>query len=351
MSVNKILVNNNDSNYTHSIFDISEYTGISYNTLSDALNAIPQAKQKGGMTIRYVQTDNKYVQARCMAQSFTTDVTQWQGVTESGPDFNNPDATKRTEIPTVGAILDGTITAPKILFPSDPLGYNNCISEFFFVENAILNVNKISAKKYDNVIYIKGYDENNVLLWTGQLGISSKNNRVVYKINCNQSNTSSITSGSPLCYILFKDITAYRNSTDYSYNDYYVNIDAVSKLSRNTIISAFLYLEENKIQTVDISDGAVTVDKMASNSVTTPKIANKSVTDDKLENPVSFTVNANTGQIDLSVGENTATIKDSKVLYNTDPLNYNSYISEIYIIDKVVNNVEKISARKYDTTF
>ena len=33
------------------------------------------------MTIRYVQTnDNKYVQARCMAQNFTTDTTQWQGV-------------------------------------------------------------------------------------------------------------------------------------------------------------------------------------------------------------------------------------------------------------------------------
>ena len=27
-------------------------------------------------------SDNKYVQARCMAQSFTTDVTQWQGVDE-----------------------------------------------------------------------------------------------------------------------------------------------------------------------------------------------------------------------------------------------------------------------------
>ena len=78
--VNKITVNNQDSNYTHSIFDISEYTGISYDTLSDALNAIPQAKCKGGMTIRYIDSNNKYIQARCMTQNFTTDVTQWQGV-------------------------------------------------------------------------------------------------------------------------------------------------------------------------------------------------------------------------------------------------------------------------------
>ena len=53
MSVNKILVNNSDSNYTHSIFDISEYIGNSYSTLSDALDDVPLAKRKGGMTVRY----------------------------------------------------------------------------------------------------------------------------------------------------------------------------------------------------------------------------------------------------------------------------------------------------------
>ena len=81
MSVNKILVNNLDSNYTHSIFDISEYTGNSYSTLTDALDAMPIQKRKGGMTIRYVQTvDNKYVQFRCIADEFTIDITKWQGV-------------------------------------------------------------------------------------------------------------------------------------------------------------------------------------------------------------------------------------------------------------------------------
>ena len=80
MSVNKILVNNNDSNYTHSIFDISEYTGNSYSTLSDALNAIPQAKQKGGMTIRYIDSYDKYVQYRLMSDTFNTTPANWQGV-------------------------------------------------------------------------------------------------------------------------------------------------------------------------------------------------------------------------------------------------------------------------------
>ena len=57
------------------------HTLAKYADLSAALAAIPTDYQKGGMSIKYVQTsDNKYVQFRCMAQNFTTDVTQWQGV-------------------------------------------------------------------------------------------------------------------------------------------------------------------------------------------------------------------------------------------------------------------------------
>ena len=63
MGVNKINVNNTDSNYTHSIFDISEYTGYGYDTLADAIADIPYGKQNGGMTIRYMSNSvNKYVQ-------------------------------------------------------------------------------------------------------------------------------------------------------------------------------------------------------------------------------------------------------------------------------------------------
>ena len=80
MSVNKILVNNNDSNYTHSIFDISEYTGISYDILSDALDDVPQAKRKGGMTIRYIDSNDKYVQYRLMSDTFNITPANWQGV-------------------------------------------------------------------------------------------------------------------------------------------------------------------------------------------------------------------------------------------------------------------------------
>ena len=55
MGVNIIKVNNADTNYTHSIFDISEYnSGAKYDSLTEALNTVPQDKQQGGMTVRYI---------------------------------------------------------------------------------------------------------------------------------------------------------------------------------------------------------------------------------------------------------------------------------------------------------
>ena len=46
MNINKINVNNSDSGYAHSIFDITEYnSGAKYNDLSTALADVPIDKQ------------------------------------------------------------------------------------------------------------------------------------------------------------------------------------------------------------------------------------------------------------------------------------------------------------------
>ena len=68
------------------VYDISaNHAGTTYADLAAALGTnganIPQSLRKGGMSVKFVQgSDNKYVQARCMAQNFTTDITQWQSV-------------------------------------------------------------------------------------------------------------------------------------------------------------------------------------------------------------------------------------------------------------------------------
>lgn len=72
------------------VFDISAYNlsgdPLAPTTYADLAAAIagtnvPVGVRKGGMSVKFIRTsDNKYKQARCMAQNFTTDVTQWQGV-------------------------------------------------------------------------------------------------------------------------------------------------------------------------------------------------------------------------------------------------------------------------------
>lgn len=74
------------------IFDVSAHNdGAVFESLSALLSSsnlstlIPTSVRHGGMSIRFIQgseqsSDNKYLQYRCMAKNFTTDVTQWQGV-------------------------------------------------------------------------------------------------------------------------------------------------------------------------------------------------------------------------------------------------------------------------------
>ena len=69
-------------------YDVSAHNeGATFASLSALLSSenlntlIPVNVRHGGMSVKFVQSsDNKYVQVRCMANSFTTDVTQWQSV-------------------------------------------------------------------------------------------------------------------------------------------------------------------------------------------------------------------------------------------------------------------------------
>ena len=57
------------------------HTLATYADLSAALAAIPSDYQKGGMSIKFVSSvDNKYVQCRLMATSFSTTPSDWQGI-------------------------------------------------------------------------------------------------------------------------------------------------------------------------------------------------------------------------------------------------------------------------------
>lgn len=76
------------------IYDVSARNGgVVFKSLSALLSSsdlrtlIPASVRHGGMSIRFIQgseqsSDNNYVQARLIAQSFTTNITKWQSVDE-----------------------------------------------------------------------------------------------------------------------------------------------------------------------------------------------------------------------------------------------------------------------------
>lgn len=72
------------------VFDITAYnSNTKYADLAAALGTnganIPESLRKGGMSVKYVSnSDNKYIRYNLLADAFTTDVTQWQKVTDTG---------------------------------------------------------------------------------------------------------------------------------------------------------------------------------------------------------------------------------------------------------------------------
>ncbi len=83
--IDRLNVNQTPAFLKDGVFDISEYNNRAvYTDLRDALGQnganIPPTIRKGGMSVKFIKSnddDNKYIQARLMAQNFTTDVTQW----------------------------------------------------------------------------------------------------------------------------------------------------------------------------------------------------------------------------------------------------------------------------------
>lgn len=103
------------------IFDVSSHNnGAVFESLQSLLSSpnlntlIPVSVRCGGMTIRFVQSsDNKYVQYRLMAQNFTTDVTQWQGVDDK-PTLGSDNLVKSGGVADKISELEKKISAIKI---------------------------------------------------------------------------------------------------------------------------------------------------------------------------------------------------------------------------------------------
>lgn len=127
--------------------------------LSDAnLNTlIPTSVRKGGMSIKYVQSsDNKYVQALCMNQNFTTDVTQWQGVDDE-PTAGSKNLVKSGGVVESTILNCGTFNFKKHLIPSSTVQYiaSNIKANNGFIEIIINTYNAVfTSNDYKDILVL-----------------------------------------------------------------------------------------------------------------------------------------------------------------------------------------------------
>ena len=82
MGLNKIKINDVTTINTGVVYDISKATGQSYDTLSDALGTdgsnVPSEVREGGMSVRFVTSDNKYVQYMLVTDEWSIKPLDWQ---------------------------------------------------------------------------------------------------------------------------------------------------------------------------------------------------------------------------------------------------------------------------------
>jgi len=93
--IDRLNVNQTPAFLKDGVFDISEYNnGAVYSDLSDALGRnginIPSAFRKGGMSVKFIMNDNKYVQYNLITSYFSTIKTDWYSL--------NPDILSLTDL-------------------------------------------------------------------------------------------------------------------------------------------------------------------------------------------------------------------------------------------------------------
>ena len=165
------------------VYDISAaHAGAVYETLADALgtggNNIPEPLRKGGISVKFIQgsvsgSDNKYVQFRLMAQNFTTDVTQWQGVDDE-PTAGSENLVKSggaaqnlSNVITLSTMLSGGVVSTLNV---GEYGYNTTENKIYFktdenggytrqspIKNAIYRYNN-TYYKWDGTALVKELD-------------------------------------------------------------------------------------------------------------------------------------------------------------------------------------------------
>ena len=167
------------------VFDITVYnSNTKYADLAAALGVdganIPSSLRRGGMSVKFVQSsDNNYIQARLIANTFTIDITKWQTVDEE------PTAGSKNLVESGGVASALGILPPETVtvYDSD----NNILAE----NNGILQPSGVIFPGNVNYLYSNYVDLTNVSKLITKANYYSTDSGVLF-YNANKEYISSI---------------------------------------------------------------------------------------------------------------------------------------------------------------
>ena len=231
-------------------FDISVYNAVDgtptpYADLAAALGTnganIPDTLRKGGMSVKFIQgtaqsSDNKYIQARCMAQNFTTDVTQWQSVDDV------PTALGMTSTNIINKyiaeiyIYDSSVTLTQVDFA---IASYVSIGQY---AGKYLNLIRLRTSAGNKTIYSEYCDSEAIALSNFRQVTSKKviglNNNYMVCLSNSAIKTTSLASGTPT-FATYSDLLNLPNIKNYFQDNDIVNKTG-QELTLNSIINGYI---------------------------------------------------------------------------------------------------------------
>ena len=239
------------------IFDVSEYNATGdplinaqYDTLPLALAAVPQERQKGGMTIRYIDSvSGEYVQYRYMSTStLNTDfinTSNWQGVDDE-PTAGSVNLVQSGGVYTVVNNIKSTVVGDIYLQSARDFDVlNSCIAElyinpFYLVDGTIVDFHAYVSYANTGKLICKcdcGWHVNNDIYYY------SNGDVISIRVTTAGGNAS---VGDIIGYVIFKDISTFlSNSYGDTISSYHnpLNLLFVNRIQNSPSIASYLQIQ------------------------------------------------------------------------------------------------------------
>jgi lysophospholipase L1-like esterase len=247
-----------ESAITQSIYDISANNGgAEYSGLTEALNAIPLADRKGGMTIQYIDSScHNYISFRELSTDFSVNISDWQGVD------NEPIAGSENLVKSGGVYQKISKLGKKInIYQDSASPLDGTIAELYL------------SSFYSGELSAYPYPYNNstqICVQDGYGNVIAKatpvENNVIYPLIVTNSAQSGFPVGMVVGFVLFSDYEVFLASWATLMTSK-INRDFVFNLSNAPRIATGIYannlIPENSLNGDKLLDESVSAEKLS----------------------------------------------------------------------------------------